>query len=69
MLTGLAQCGTYLRLSLNCVEVRDSEIRIRGPKASLAMMAVPGSPPPTADMVPSLIREWRPVLDGTRRCR
>jgi site-specific DNA recombinase len=60
----LAFRKAYLRLFVDCVVVSDTEIRIRGPKASLARMAMLGSLPPAADMVPSFVREWRPVREG-----
>ena len=54
----------YLRLFVDQVVVGDTEIRICGPKASLAKMALQGSLPPPAAMVPSFVREWRPVRDS-----
>jgi site-specific DNA recombinase len=60
----LAFRKAYLRLFVDRVIVSDTEIRIRGPKASLAKMAMLGSLPPAADMVPSFVREWRPVRDS-----
>jgi hypothetical protein len=59
----------YLRLFVDCVVVSDTEDRIRGPKASLAKMAMLGSLPSAADMVPSFVREWRPLRDSNPRCR
>jgi site-specific DNA recombinase len=61
---GLAFRKAYLRLFVDCVVVSDTEIRIRGPKASLAKMAMLGSLPSAADMVPSFVREWRPLREG-----
>jgi DNA invertase Pin-like site-specific DNA recombinase len=51
---------TYLRLFVDQVVVGDAEIRLRGPTASLAKAAVAGDLPPTG-IVPSFVREWRPV--------
>jgi site-specific DNA recombinase len=61
----LAFRKAYLRLFVDCVVVSDTETRILGPKVSLAKMAVLGSLPPTADMVPRFVREWRAGCDDT----
>ena len=54
----------YLRLFVDTVIVGDSEIAITGPKAALAKAATLNELPPAGAMVPSFVREWRPVGDG-----
>ena len=55
---------TYLRLFVERVVVGDSEIRMQGPTAALAKAATLDELPPAAAMVPSFVREWRPVGDS-----
>jgi site-specific DNA recombinase len=54
----------YLRLFVDDVIVNESEIILRGPKQSLAKGAGSGGLPPAAAVVPSFVREWRPVRDS-----
>jgi DNA invertase Pin-like site-specific DNA recombinase len=54
----------YLRLFVDQVIVGDNEIRLRGPKAALAKATTVGGLPPSGGVVPSFVREWRPVGDS-----
>lgn len=54
---------TYVRLFVGEVVVGDDEIRMRGPKLALAKATAGGGLPPASGMVPSFVREWRPVRD------
>jgi site-specific DNA recombinase len=54
----------YLRLFVDTIIVGDSEIAITGPKAALAKAATLSELPSAATMVPSFVREWRPVGDS-----
>ena len=54
----------YLRLFIDTVTVGDSEIAISGPKSALAKAASLNDLPPAGTMVPSFVREWRPVGDS-----
>ena len=57
----------YLRLFVEQVVVDDTEIRMRGPVAILAKAATTEGPFPTAGIVPSFVREWRPRRDSNPR--
>lgn len=54
----------YLRLFVDQVIVGDAEIRLRGPTAALAKAAAAPGLPPGGDLVPSFVRDWRPVRDS-----
>jgi site-specific DNA recombinase len=54
----------YLRLFLDEVVVGDDAIRLRGPKAALAKATLGDGLPPAAGVVPSFVRQWRPVRDS-----
>ena len=54
----------YLRLFVDQVVVGDTEIHLRGPTAALAKAAANPSLPSAGDLVPSFVREWRPVRDS-----
>jgi site-specific DNA recombinase len=54
----------YLRLFVDEVIVGDSEIRMRGPRAALAKATAIGALPPAGGVVPSFVRQWRPVRDS-----
>jgi hypothetical protein len=53
--TGLRK--QYLRLFIDCVEVRDDQILISGPKTALANAIVRTSRP-NSEEVPSYVAEW-----------
>ena len=55
----------YLRLFVGEVIVGDNEIRLSGPTAALAKATATGVLPQSASAVPSFVRGWRPVRDGT----
>jgi site-specific DNA recombinase len=46
------------------VAVGDNEIRLRGPKAALAKVTLADGLPPAGGVVPSFVRQWRPVGDS-----
>ncbi|WP_206742661.1 hypothetical protein, partial [Acidisphaera rubrifaciens] len=54
----------YVRLFLAEVLVTDDEIRLRGPTAALAKATTHEGLPPPGAMVPSFVRQWRPVGDS-----
>jgi site-specific DNA recombinase len=54
----------YPRLFVEQVVVGDTDIRMRGPTEALAKAASSGGLPITASMVPSFVRQWRPVRDS-----
>lgn len=54
----------YLRLFVGQIEVGDNEIRMLGPTAALAKAASLDELPPASAMVPSFVREWRPLGDS-----
>ena len=54
----------YLRLFASEVVVDDEEVRMRGPTAALAKAAMQDRLPAAAALVPSFVREWRPVGDS-----
>lgn len=54
----------YLRLFVDTITVGDSEIAISGLKAALAKAVSLSDLPPAGTMVPSFVREWRPVGDA-----
>ena len=57
----------YLRLFVSEAVVGDDEIRLRGPTVALAKAAMQDRPADLAGMVPSFVREWRP-LRGSNPC-
>jgi site-specific DNA recombinase len=57
----------YLRLFVNEVVIGDDEIRLRGPKATLAKATLAGALPPAGRMVPSFVPEWRSRRDSNPR--
>jgi site-specific DNA recombinase len=59
----------YLSLFVDQVIVGDTEMRLRGPTAALAKAAATETLPSTGDLVPSFVREWRPLGDSNPRCR
>jgi len=59
----------YLRLFVEQVVVGDTDVRMRGPTAVLAKAAAAGGLPTTGELVPSFVRQWRPVRDSNPRCR
>ena len=54
----------YVHLFVDRVEVDDGEIRIRGPKAALSKAVSTGALPAPEELVPSFVREWRPLGEG-----
>jgi site-specific DNA recombinase len=54
----------YLRLFVDQVVVGDADIRLRGPTEALARAASSAGLPHAAGVVPSFVREWRPVRDS-----
>ena len=54
----------YLSLFVGTVTVGDSEIAIAGPKCALAKAATLDELPQAGTIVPSFVREWRPVGDS-----
>ena len=54
----------YLRLFIADIEVGDTEVRLQSPKVALAKAAALDALPATGEMVPSFVREWRPVGDS-----
>ena len=54
----------YLRLFLESVTVGEGQIRMRGPTAALAKAATLDELPAASAVVPSSVREWRPVGDS-----
>jgi site-specific DNA recombinase len=57
----------YLRLFVDKIIVADNEIRIRGTTAAIARAAAHGGLPRTDQLVPSLVREWRALVDSNHR--
>ena len=57
----------YLRLFVDQVVVGDTDIRMRGPVASLAKAAAVGGLPNAGGLVPSFVRQWRPRRDSNPR--
>ena len=55
----------YLRLFVDQVVVGDTDIRMTGPTEALAKAASSGGLPIAASAVPSFVRKWRPLRDGT----
>jgi hypothetical protein len=47
--------------------VADNEIRIRGTTAAIARAAAHGGLPRTDQLVASLVREWRALVDSNHR--
>jgi site-specific DNA recombinase len=54
----------YLRLFIDRIVVGDTDIWMRGPKATLAKAAISGGLPLAGGVVPSFVRQWRPVRDS-----
>ena len=59
----------YMRFFVEQVVVDEKEIRMRGPIAALAKAAIAEGLFPTAGVVPSFVREWRPIGDSNPCCR
>ncbi len=55
---------TYIRLFVDEIILSDSNISLSGPDAALAQSVAKGALPPSAALVPSFVREWRPVGDS-----
>ncbi len=54
----------YLRLFVSEIVVDDEEVRMTGPTSALAKAAMQDRLPACAELVPSFVREWRPVGDS-----
>lgn len=54
----------YLRLFVEEVIVGDEDIRLKGPTVALAKAASAGGLPKAGGVVPSFVRQWRPVRDS-----
>lgn len=57
----------YLRIFVERTEIDDREIRMTDPKSALAKALVEPLPAPTT-VVPSLVQEWRAVVDVSENC-
>ena len=55
----------YLRLFVDKIIVGDASIELSVPRAALSQAAALNELPSAGTMVPSFVREWRPVRDET----
>lgn len=53
----------YIRLFVDEITLRDREVELIDPTDTLANAVSRNGLPPTADMVPSFVRKWRPVCN------